>query len=152
MSAAPRPVPAAALDTIKRFEGLRLCAYRCPAGVWTIGYGHTGSVRGAPLGARVTIVETEADTLLTHDAEIVAKLIDGSTHVELTSGQRAALISFAYNVGVGALLGSTLWRLLQRGDSSAAAKQFSKWVHANGRELPGLVRRREAEHALFVGP
>lgn len=136
----------AGLALIKRFESLRLKAYVCPAGVLTIGYGHAGDVE-----AHHEITSHQADVILEHDVErfeeSVASLTQG---LALTQGQFDALVSFAFNVGVTALANSTLLKKLRAGDVPGAAAQFGRWVNAKGVRLAGLVRRREAEAALFL--
>lgn len=147
-----RPLPAAALDLIRRYEGLRLRAYRCPAGIWTIGYGHTGQVDGRPLTAGVRITEAQADAYLLADALGHARDILAAATVPLTDGEYGALVALGYNIGWPALRRSTLWRRLMAGDRAAAAAEFARWTRASGRVLPGLVRRRAAERALFLTP
>lgn len=133
-------------ELIKRFEGCRLEAYQDTGGVWTIGYGHTGDVEP---GQKIT--QHQADAILNYDidrhAEGVAKLVSGLT---LTENQVAALVSFAFNVGVKRFAGSTLLKLLRAGHVQRAAAQFPRWKFDNGRVLPGLVKRREAERQLFL--
>ena len=133
------------LDLIKQYEGLRLEAYLCPAGVPTIGYGHT---KGVKIGQKIT--EDQADKLLADDfleAESeAAKLIT----VPLTVNQLDALASFVFNLGASKLLGSTLRRKLNTGDYKGAAEEFDKWVFAGGKKLNGLIARRAAESKLFL--
>lgn len=134
----------AGLDLIKQFEGLYLKAYRCPAGVPTIGYGHTA---GVAMGQ--TITQQQADDYLRRDVRQFERAVARLVTVPLTQGQFDALVSFAFNIGDGALAQSTLLRLLNAGDYAGAAAQFDRWNKAGGRVLPGLVRRRAAERALF---
>lgn len=134
----------AGLDLIKQFEGLYLKAYRCPAGVPTIGYGHTA---GVAMGQ--TITQQQADDYLRRDVRQFERAVARLVTVPLTQGQFDALVSFAFNLGEGALAQSTLLRLLNAGDYAGAAAQFDRWNKAGGRVLPGLVRRRAAERALF---
>lgn len=134
----------AGLDLIKQFEGLYLNAYRCPAGVPTIGYGHTA---GVAMGQ--TITQQQADDYLRRDVRQLERAVARLVTVPLTQGQFDALVSFAFNLGEGALAQSTLLRLLNAGDYAGAAAQFDRWNKAGGRVLPGLVRRRAAERALF---
>lgn len=140
-----RPVPAAARALVQQAEGLRLAAYRCPAGVWTIGYGHTGDVReGQRLDAR------GAEFLLSHDLAQVAAKVEALVRVPLSDNQFAALISFVFNVGEAAFASSTLRRRLNTGDYAAVPTELQRWVYAGGFRLPGLVRRRRAEAQLFM--
>lgn len=127
-------------------EGCKLEAYRCPAGIWTIGYGHTGDVKR---GDRIT--QHQAETILKYDLERFERAVSASAP-KANSNQHSAMVSFAFNVGVRALGGSTLLRKFLAGDLRGAADEFSKWTHAAGKELPGLVKRRAAERALFLSP
>jgi lysozyme len=140
---------AAGLDLIKRSESCRLDAYLCPAGIPTIGYGHTGDVK---LGHRIT--QHQADTILAYDLERfeadLTVLLTG--YAPVTENQFSALVSFAFNVGTAALGGSHLLAHVRAGEVQAAAGEFGKWVHAAGKVLPGLVARRAAERALFLQP
>ena len=132
------------LTLIKSFEGCKLTAYVCPAGVLTIGYGSTGPhvKRG------MTITQAQADELLRSDLRRFEDAVaeHGGT---CTDNQFAALTSFAFNVGEGALEHSTLLNLHRQGKYSAAQAQFGKWTHGGGKVLPGLVRRRAAEAKLY---
>lgn len=132
------------LALIKQFEGLKKQAYICPAGVLTIGYGSTGPhvKRG------MVITEAQADALLAQDLVRFERAVN-ALGVSLTQNQFDALVAFAFNVGVGAFASSTLVKLLKQGDTKGAAAQFGRWTKADGKTLPGLVRRRAAEAALF---
>ena len=132
------------LDLIKSFEGLRLSAYRCSAGVLTIGYGCTTNVKE---GDRITA--ERAEELLRDDVKRFEGYVARLVKVPLTQGQFDGLVSFVYNLGPGALEKSTLLDQLNRGDYDSAAEQFGRWVKAGGKTLVGLVRRRAAERALF---
>lgn len=134
----------AGIDLIKRFEGLRLKAYLCPAGVWTIGYGTT---KGVKAGQRIT--EAQAEELLRADVEKFELAVIRTVKAPLTQNQLDALVSLAYNIGNKAFGNSTLLRLLNAGDYAGAAKQFDRWTRGGGKVLPGLVKRRAAERALF---
>jgi lysozyme len=151
----------AGIDLIKRWEGLRLKAYTCPAGVWTIGYGHTGDVE-------------PGDVITAHQADVILEEIDIPKHaddvfdllvergVNCNENQFAALVSFAFNLGVGRLAHSTLLEKFVAGDLvrydrrgevvGGAAAEFRKWKFAAGKVMPGLVARREAEMNLFLTP
>lgn len=134
------------IDLIKQFEGLRLEAYLCPAGVPTVGW---GSTKGVKLGQKITKDQAEKmlmDEYLLCESQ-VAKLIT----VPLKQHQLDALVSFVYNLGQGKLLGSTLRKKLNTGDYKGAAIEFDKWVFANGKKLQGLVNRRAAERKMFEG-
>lgn len=129
---------------IRRFEGLRLRAYLCPAGIPTIGYGATGP--DIKLGMTWTAAEAEArlqrDTL--HYLTAAQKLCPGATW-----GRLEALADFAFNLGPTRLAGSTLRRKVNRGDWAGAAVEIEKWVFGGGRKLPGLMLRRHAERLLI---
>lgn len=134
------------IDLIKSFEGLRLSAYKCPADVWTIGYGTTAGVQPGQ-----TITKERAEELLREDVKRFEAQVLRLVKVPLTQGQHDALVSFVYNLGAGNLSNSTLLRLLNAGDYAGAAAQFDRWNKAGGKVLAGLVRRRAAERALFEG-
>ena len=143
-----RPSPAA-YALIKEFEGLRLHAYQDSAGVWTIGWGHTGDVRR---GQSITVHQAEA--LLALDIGIAAAAVNRHVDAPLSQGMFDALVSFTFNLGERRLAESTLLKKLNLRDYTAAAREFAKWVKATigGKKvtLPGLVRRRAAERAMFV--
>ena len=125
-------------------ETLQLEAYRCPAGVWTVGYGHTGDVQP---GDRVT--EHQAEVILEFDLK---RFEEGVTKLapRVNANQFSALVSLAFNIGLGALAKSTLLKEANAGRVLNAANEFGKWVHGGGKVLPGLVKRRAAERALFL--
>ena len=137
----------AGLQLIKEFEGLRLEAYLCPAGVWSIGYGDTHNV--AP-GDKIT--EAEAEERLRKHLVRFEKAVKQLVKVSLNEYEFSALVSFTYNVGEGALEISTLLRRLNAGEDKATvfSEELPKWVYAGDRKLPGLVRRRNAEIALAL--
>lgn len=144
------------LQAIVAFEGMELNAYRCPAGVWTIGVGHTGEVDGVPVKKGLMITQTKAMELLRDDLKKVEHCINRQPFAErLTQGQFDALASFIFNVGMSAFQASTMRKLLCQGENKAAAEQFSRWVYGtvNGKKekLPGLVLRREREREMFIG-
>lgn len=133
------------LDLIRRFEGVKRRAYLCPAGVWTIGYGHTKGVKEGD-----TCSEQQADQWLQDDLRASEEAVNRLVAVPLTQAQFDALVSFTFNLGTGNLYSSTLLRKLNVSDYAGAADQFLRWTKAKGRELPGLVRRRAAERDLFL--
>lgn len=142
-----KQINAKGLRLLKSFEGLRLEAYIDPVGIWTIGYGTTSGVRP---GMKIT--EAEAEAFLRRDLARFEQAVADLVAVPLNEDQFSALVSFAYNVGEGALANSTLLRLLNRGDFSGATDQFLRWNKGEGgQELYGLTRRRRAERALFLG-
>lgn len=129
---------------IRRFEGCHLMPYLCPAGVWTCGWGSTGPdvFPGRPW------TQEYADRRLEIDALKFARGAHAACPV-LTGDRLCAIGDFAYNLGLGALKGSTLRRRVNEEDWPAARKEIGRWVNAGGRRLLGLVRRREAEAALL---
>jgi lysozyme len=137
---------AACTDLIRCYEGCVLTAYRCPAGVWTIGYGATGP--GIQLGLRWNL--SQAEQRLQADVSRfgagVARLLGSAA---TSQHQFDAMVSFAFNLGLGAFEESTLLRKHRDGDFAGAAAEFGRWTHGGGRVLPGLVKRRAAEAALY---
>jgi GH24 family phage-related lysozyme (muramidase) len=144
-----RQINAAGLELVTHFEGLFLKAYLCPAGVWTIGYGHTGLThRDGTVKAGRTITKEEAEKLLLYDLEKFSARVQGAVKVPLTDNQFSALVSFDFNTG--GLLKSSLLKKLNAGDYQGAADGLLAWTKANGKELAGLVRRRKSERNLFL--
>lgn len=133
------------INLIKRFEGLKLKAYKCSAGVLSIGY---GSTKGVYEGMEIT--EQEADNLLRTDLLIAEGAVDQLVTYPLSQLQFDALVSFVFNCGSGNFKKSTLLKQINRGEILPAAEQFLKWVKAGGKTLPGLVKRREAEREIFL--
>jgi len=138
------------IDLVKRFESLQLTAYICPAGIPTIGYGHTATVTIEDVKTGKTITEEEAEALLKQDLEGSERAVERYVSVPLTDNQFSALVSFTFNVGSGSLKNSTLRKKLNAGDYDSVPGELSRWVKAGGKTLQGLVRRREAEGRLFV--
>ena len=134
-----------ALPIIKKWEGLKLRAYKCPAGVWTIGYGTTGP----NIKEGLTWTAAQCEAALLSDVREFAREVRASLKVKVSARQFAALVSLAYNIGINALRASTLLRKLNAGDYAGAAEQFPRWNRAGGRELQGLTNRRAEERALF---
>jgi lysozyme len=134
------------INLVKQFEGLREDAYRCSAGVLTIGYGHTGDVQE---GDRIT--REKATEYLTADLKHAENAVRKYVTVPLTQKQYDSLVSFAYNVGNRAFGKSTLLEKLNAGDYDGAAEQFQRWVKANGEKCDGLVNRRQKEKECFRG-
>ena len=140
---ANRKISQAGLDLIKQFEGCRLTAYQCSAGVWTIGYGHTAGVHR---GMKIT--QAQADAYLKQDVAKFEKYVNNASYVPFTSklnqNQFDALVSFVFNLGQGNLMKLCKGRTINQIPS--AMQQYCK---ANGKTLPGLQRRRKAEAALY---
>lgn len=139
-----RMVNSLGISLIKEYEGYRSKAYLDTGGVPTIGYGHT---RGVQMGQECTPEIAEA--WLEADLDEAEKAVSRLVKVPLTDNQYAALVSFTFNLGVARLQSSTLLKKLNAGDYAGAQGQFGRWVFDNGKELPGLVKRRAAEAALF---
>jgi lysozyme len=140
-----KAISSTGIQLIKEWEGWRAKAYLCPASKWTIGYGHT---RTAKRGMTITLADGER--LLKEDLQTYENAVNRLVTVPLNQNQFDALVSFCYNVGRGAFSQSTLLRLLNQGNYSEAANQFSRWVNGGGKQLPGLVSRRETERTLFL--
>lgn len=137
--------PALAAGFISSFEGCKLTAYKCAAGVWTIGYGHTQGVREGD-----TCTQDLANSWLIDDIRETQLLLAHYVNVPVSEGEFIALVSLAFNVGVGALMKSKLLRKLNSGDRDGAAEEFLDFDLANGKKVAGLTRRRKAEHDLFL--
>ena len=134
------------IDLIKEFEGFRSKAYKCPAGVWTIGYGHTAGVKPG-----MTVTREQGEAMLRKDLKIYERHVSEALgDVQTSQGQWDALVSFCYNAGPGNLRKSSMLRLHKQGKYQAAAQAFMAWTKGGGRVLPGLVRRRKAEKALYL--
>jgi lysozyme len=136
---------AGGIALIKEFEGCKLAAYKCPADIWTIGYGHTGP----DVYAGLVISQVQADSLLRLDTQKFADAVNKLAVVKINQNQFDALVSLCYNIGQGAFGKSTLVRKLNVSDYRGAAEQFRVWNKGGGRVLQGLVRRRAAETVLF---
>jgi len=137
------------IELIKEYEGLRLKAYLCPANVWTIGYGHTTSAGPPVVQPGMSITSKQAEEILRADLGKYEAGVLKLVKIPLTQGQFDALVSFAFNCGVGALARSTLLKRVNAGRFDAVPAELMKWTKAGGRELAGLVRRRRAEAALW---
>lgn len=131
------------LHLIKQFEGCKLTAYKCPAGIWTIGVGHTGGVTPG-----MTITQAKADELLRKDVERFEKAVNAYVaKLGLNQNQFDALVSFTFNGGEG-----MLQTLCKNRNAKQIADALLLYNKGGGKVLPGLVKRREAEKALFVKP
>lgn len=137
---------------IKAHEGLRLTAYTDPVGVWTIGYGHTTAAGPPKVERGMKITDAGADAILRQDLAKFEGYVSSAVKVPLNQNEFDALVSFTFNLGPGNLRSSTLLKKLNAGDRAGAADEFLKWTKAGGKTLPGLVKRREAERALFRTP
>ena len=132
------------VELIKHFEGCHLDAYLCPAGVWTIGYGHTAGVKEGD-----SIDQEAAEAFLIEDLESFERSVTQLVEVPLTQQQFDALVSWTFNLGAGNLAESTLLRELNNYQYAKVPEQMMRWVRAGGKVLDGLVRRRAAEAAMF---
>ena len=140
------------LDVIMNSEGIRLISYKDMAGVWTIGFGHTKDVTPGQHAD-----PKQVETWLAEDVRIAEEAVEKLVKVPISDNQFSALVSFVYNLGEGALAGSTLLRLLNEGDYINAAKQFREWdhvrtIHGHLVVAPGLRVRRRREELLFLRP
>lgn len=134
------------IDLIKKFEGLKLESYKCPAGLWTIGYGNTQWENGFRVLENQVIDIKRAEKLLTF---WVSKYADRIT-VKCNQNQFDALVSFAYNVGITNFDSSTLKKkVIANPNDPTIRDEFMKWVSSRGKQLAGLVKRREAEANLY---
>ena len=141
------------IEHVKRWEGLKLTAYPDPGSrdgnPWTIGYGHTSDgflkvTRG------LSITPKQAEDALEFDLNETAAAIDELVKVELSDNQFGALVSFAFNVGIGAFKKSTLLRKLNKGDYAAVPSELARWTRNDGKVMKGLVNRRAAEAGLWA--
>jgi lysozyme len=132
------------IDLIKKFEGLHLTPYLCPGKIWTIGYGHTRTVR-----AGMQVTQAQADQLLDEDLSLFERAVSRLVAVPLSDNQFSALVCFSFNVGTGNLESSTLLKLLNRGWYEQVPAQLMRWNRANGEVFGGLARRRAAEARLW---
>lgn len=144
-----------AISLIKTSEGCELRAYLCPAGIPTIGYGHTKTVTKDDVKCRKTITEAEAERLLKADLAAFESGVAKLVKVKLTDDQFGALVSFAYNLGIGAFGSSTLLkRINAKAPLADIERSWLQWNKArvNGvlKPLAGLTKRRKAEFALFA--
>jgi lysozyme len=140
------PVPQAAIDTIKRFEGLRLARYDDVDGNGTIGYGHLCK----PGDHLNVITEDTANNLLHDDSLLAAASVIRLSSTPLNDNQYSALIDFVFNMGAGSYQRSTLRQKINRREFNDIYQELNKWVYGNGRKIPGLVTRRKAEFSLFM--
>jgi len=151
------------INMIKHHEGVRFRPYRCPALLWTVGVGHVidPSHIKVPLNDRKNLPipdgwdrqlsATEVDDILATDLASFERGVLRLCPSGLTQSRFDSLVSFSFNVGLGNLQRSTIRMCHNRGDFEAAAEAFMQWTKAGGRELPGLVKRRKDERALYLG-
>lgn len=168
---AQRDVCQEAVDLVKKFEGIpdgdpatvNIDPYLDPVGIWTIGWGHAiryqdRFLRGEADRPEVRALYPDGITMGQAEALLHGDLVDAGRDVlsvvvvPLNDNEFGSLASFTFNLGIGNLRSSTLLRMLNSGNRTGAADQFTRWVRADGKILPGLVKRREAERALFLKP
>lgn len=134
------------IDKLKQFEGYRAKAYRCPAGVWTCGYGHTKGVT-----ARTVCDKKKAEEWLRKDLEPIESFLSAVPEVTKTQGRFDACADFCFNLGTGAFKGSTLFKRIQKKESvSVIQAEFLKWVSAGGKPVEGLKTRRRWEAGRYA--
>ena len=149
-------MPKTAIELAKRFEGFhrvpkadpgRAHPYICPAGYWTIGYGHLCEPTHPP------ITESEAEVYLTHDLQtaLAATLRYCPVLATVPEGRLSAIVDFTFNLGAGRLQTSTLRRRINQRDWAVSAQELCRWIYGGGKVLPGLVARRKVEAALMSG-
>ena len=132
------------ISLIKKFEGCKLEAYKCAAGVWTIGYGHTKDVKEGN-----SITKEDAESMLVHELQEYCNDVDIAVKVDLKQNEFDSLVSWTYNLGPTNLNSSTMLRVLNEGKHDEVPAQMKRWNKASGQVKEGLVRRREAEALLF---
>lgn len=135
------------LDMIKGFEGFEFTAYKCPAGVWTIGYGHTNGVKKGDIINRM-----EAEAFLVEDVRDAEVTVNDEVKVNLNQNQYDSLVSFVFNIGGKNFCTSTMLRKLNVRRYRGAAAEFDRWIYAGAdkKALNGLKRRRKMEKNLFL--
>ena len=134
---------------LKKFEGCKLKAYYCPAGVCTIGYGHTSAAGAPQVVDGMIITQADAEDILKRDIVKYEIAVMDLVKVKLTQNQFDVLVDFAYNAGVGNLKSSTMLKKINSGDLDAVPAELMKWTKGGGKVLPGLVRRRQAAGAWW---
>lgn len=142
----------AGLDLIKEFEGCKLKAYKCPAGVWTVGYGLTSRAGFIKVEEGTTITQAEADYYMEQVVQKFAGEIAPHITAPINENEMAAFTSLAYNIGTTAFKKSSALKHFNAGDKLKAAYSITLWNKAGGKVLKGLERRRAAEKELFLTP
>lgn len=149
------------VDFIKGEEVLKLTAYKCPADVWTIGYGHTSAAGEPEVKEGMTITPAEAERILMSDLRMFERIVNDNVTVPLNQSQFDALVSFVFNVGPGrkgtirqkevpGFITSTLLKKLNKGDYASVPNEMTRWNKSKGKVITGLSNRRAREAALFV--
>ena len=137
------------LDIIRQSESLRLSPYQDSKKVWTIGWGHTGTINGRPVKGHPKLTREQAEEVFEADVQYFEDGVLDRIKVKDSDYQFAALVSLAFNIGLGAFGRSTLLRLFNEGNPEGAAREFKKWRRAGGEILSGLLTRRGREEQLF---
>lgn len=137
------------IDLISGFEGDRLTAYKCPAGVWTIGKGHTSAAGSPTVREGMVITQKESDDIFARDLIPYEMSVTSALKVSISQSQFDALVSLCYNIGPDAFRRSSVLRHVNSREWDKVPADFMKWTRGGGRELPGLVRRRRAEVAMW---
>ena len=132
------------LELIKKFEGCKLKSYKCSAGEWTKGYGHTEGIKEGDI-----ITPEEAEKLLRADVFKFERYVEDEVKVKLEQNQFDALVAWTFNLGVGNLRSSTMLKELNNSKFDKVPSEMKRWNKAGGKTLDGLIRRREAESLLF---
>ena len=135
---------------LKKFEGCKLTAYRCPANVCTIGYGHTTAAGAPSVRDGMKITQQQAEDILSRDLVKYETAVHNMVHQPLNQRQFDVLVDFAYNAGIGNLQSSTLLKKVNAAKFDEVPAELMKWTKGGGKVLPGLVRRRQAESAWWV--
>lgn len=133
------------IQLTERFEGCSLSAYQDQVGKWTIGYGHTWGVQPS-----MVCTQQQAEEWLQEDLQWAVRVVNAAVKVSLSQGEFDALVDFTFNLGSGSFEHSQLLTLINQGNLAAAAEEFSKWDHAGGKVVAGLLRRRLAEKREFT--
>lgn len=141
------PIAWSAVEEIARSEGCRLKAYRCPAGQWTVAWGHTEGVRPGD-----TMTQVQADETLRIDLSIFAESVKSMLTRQASDNELGAMVSLAYNIGLAGFRKSTVLRKHNEGDLQSAARAFGLWNKSKGQVLAGLTARRAREAALYLTP
>lgn len=140
-----------AFSLLKVFEGCELKAYKCPAGITTIGYGATRYKDGSEIQMGDKITQKRADELLQYQLQYFERAVKNLIKVDLTEHQLSALVLLTYNIGVGNLSKSTLLKMLNKNPNDPALKvQWLKWCYAGGKIMKGLIRRRIEEWQVYI--
>lgn len=138
------------LELIKEFEGFRSRSYKCSAGIWSVGFGHTSSAGPPQVGPLTVVTREEAEAILQRDLQVFERAVEHAIKVPLNSNQFSALVSFCYNVGPTAFRASSVLKAVNAQQWAEVPRRLALWNKAGGKVLPGLVRRRAAEAALFM--